>query len=373
MKSSNLSLLTPQPTTAAADSAWSYDSTLVGTKYYELSNHLGNVLTVFRDVVNSDAQSGYTVDVSSVADYSPFGVQLDGRTQSAESYRYGFNGMEADDEVSGEGNSYTAQFWEYSPRIARRWNQDPIVKPYKSPYSCFSDNPITFVDPRGDDEYFNHKGQYLGSDDAKTTTARLIKQSDWDAAVNAIPKDDNPFNNDSPKAALTAPKSKVINFQSLEAQEKVMQAMEAKTATDGKETKGRIVLDIVSATVYLEEDLKATRSENHVTGSDFTYKLDDPSTHYVDGSNFTKVILAGAHTHPQTPDKNYYGPSTPENAHDPRYVDTNSSQKSKTDEYVLDKGLYKATPEGTTEELDRGTTNISKSSLKTYSSTHPAP
>jgi len=32
---------------------------------------------------------------------------------SVSTYRYGFNGMEKDDEVSGNGNSYTAEFWEY--------------------------------------------------------------------------------------------------------------------------------------------------------------------------------------------------------------------------------------------------------------------
>ena len=75
-------------------------------------------------------------------------------------YRYAFNGMEKDDEVSGEGNSYTAQFWEYDSRVARRWNIDPVVKHHLSPYSCFSNNPIIMVDPKGDDDYFNADGTY---------------------------------------------------------------------------------------------------------------------------------------------------------------------------------------------------------------------
>jgi len=66
-------------------------------------------------------------------------------------YRYGFQGQEMDNEVKGEGNSYTAQFWQYDPRVARRWNVDPVVKQHESPYAAFANNPIWFVDPSGAD------------------------------------------------------------------------------------------------------------------------------------------------------------------------------------------------------------------------------
>src|SRR5690554_2477713 len=66
-------------------------------------------------------------------------------------YRYGYNTQERVDEVSGKGNNYTAEFWEYSPRIGRRWNVDPVVKPHESPYATFANNPIWFVDPNGAD------------------------------------------------------------------------------------------------------------------------------------------------------------------------------------------------------------------------------
>lgn len=67
------------------------------------------------------------------------------------SYRYGFQGQEKDDEVSGKGNSYTAEFWQYDSRLGRRWNIDPIVKHHESPYAAFANNPILFVDPDGAD------------------------------------------------------------------------------------------------------------------------------------------------------------------------------------------------------------------------------
>jgi hypothetical protein len=63
-------------------------SLTLGNKLYEMSNHLGNVLTVINDIkvpqsANTIDIDGYLATVVSTADYSPFGVQLDGRTVSA--------------------------------------------------------------------------------------------------------------------------------------------------------------------------------------------------------------------------------------------------------------------------------------------------
>ena len=77
-------------------------------------------------------------------------------------YRYGFNGQEKDDEIAGKGNSYTAEFWQYDPRSARRWNVDPVYKHHFSNYSVMSGNPILRIDPDGanDTEFgVNEKGE----------------------------------------------------------------------------------------------------------------------------------------------------------------------------------------------------------------------
>ena len=66
-------------------------------------------------------------------------------------YRFGFNGQEKVNEMSGIGNHNTAEFWEYDTRVARRWNVDPIFKEYESPYSAFGGNPILNIDPDGQD------------------------------------------------------------------------------------------------------------------------------------------------------------------------------------------------------------------------------
>lgn len=77
-------------------------------------------------------------------------------TTVAQSYRYGHNGMEKDNDVYGEGDAYTADFWEYDPRLGRRWNVDPVVKPWESPYATFDNNPVYYTDPDGADGSPNH-------------------------------------------------------------------------------------------------------------------------------------------------------------------------------------------------------------------------
>jgi N-acetylmuramoyl-L-alanine amidase len=75
---------------------------------------------------------------------------MPGRTYSSTtSYRYGFNGQEKSSEIA-EGLT-TAMYWEYDSRIGRRWNVDPVLKVWESPYLCFNGNPILSSDANGDD------------------------------------------------------------------------------------------------------------------------------------------------------------------------------------------------------------------------------
>jgi len=132
----------------------------IGNKRYEFNNHLGNVLSVISDKPiphdNGGSVDYFLADIKISQDYSPFGVILSGRNFSSDTmgYRYGFNGQERDDQVSGKGNSYTAEFWQYDSRLGRRWNPDPVFKEYESPYATFANNPIWFVDPNGADTSF---------------------------------------------------------------------------------------------------------------------------------------------------------------------------------------------------------------------------
>ena len=74
---------------------------------------------------------------------------LPNRHGSSDKYRYGFNGMEKDDEIKGEGNSYTTHFRQYDPKIGRWQSQDPIFVGWESLYSAYRNNPISQIDPDG--------------------------------------------------------------------------------------------------------------------------------------------------------------------------------------------------------------------------------
>jgi len=104
-----------------------------------------------RQLGSSGTIGNYEADIISATDYYAFGSPMAGRTFSSPSYRYGFNNQEKDDEIAGAGNINTAMYWEYDTRLGRRWNLDPITKPWESPYACFANNPIVFSDPYGDD------------------------------------------------------------------------------------------------------------------------------------------------------------------------------------------------------------------------------
>ena len=66
-------------------------------------------------------------------------------------YRFGFGGHEKLDDVAGTGSHCTADYWEMNPRLAKRWNLDPVVKFHESPYAILANNPIWFVDLNGAD------------------------------------------------------------------------------------------------------------------------------------------------------------------------------------------------------------------------------
>jgi RHS repeat-associated protein len=124
---------------------------LVGDKKYELSNHLGNVLSVvtdrllFREVFLGGSNKRFTFmpDVISYNDYYPFGMLVPNRHESSPAYRYGFQGQEKDDELKGEGNSLNYTYRMHDPRVGRFFAVDPLFRdyPHNSPYA-FSENRV---------------------------------------------------------------------------------------------------------------------------------------------------------------------------------------------------------------------------------------
>ncbi|MFX1705334.1 hypothetical protein PV783_15325 [Chitinophaga sp. CC14] len=154
-----------------------------GNKFFELSNHLGNVLATVTDAKKAVSVDGnivdhYEADVASAQDYAPFGMGLDGRGFDAGRYRYGFNGKEHDNEVKGEGNQIDYGMRIYDPRIGKFLSTDPLSKqyPHYTPYQFAGNTPIQAIDLDGAEEYHftyikdkdgNMSLHYLGKEDIK--------------------------------------------------------------------------------------------------------------------------------------------------------------------------------------------------------------
>lgn len=75
-------------------------------------------------------------------------------------YRFGFNGMEKDDEVKGSGNLIHYELREYDSRLGKMISIDPrqAEYPWQSSYAYFSNSPIWKID-------------YLGGGDDKKTAS----------------------------------------------------------------------------------------------------------------------------------------------------------------------------------------------------------
>jgi RHS repeat-associated protein len=126
----------------------------IGSRQYELSNHLGNVLAVISDwkvpVISGASVISYSTVVVSSQDYSPFGVTLSGRSWSA-GYRYGFNGMEKDNNTFDGAYDFGARILDV--KLGRWFSIDNSFYNYPSfsPYNFVINNPLFFIDPDGND------------------------------------------------------------------------------------------------------------------------------------------------------------------------------------------------------------------------------
>lgn len=136
---------------------------------YEITDHLGNVTLVVSDLklgqdVGSDGDADYYYPEELVAreELRVLGAEraierwaMVGGEWVGESYRYGFNGMEKDDEMKGEGMSYDFGARVYDPRVGRWWSRDSkeYYHPGWSPYTFVICNPLSFVDIDGREVY----------------------------------------------------------------------------------------------------------------------------------------------------------------------------------------------------------------------------
>ena len=115
----------------------------VGTEIYDKANH---TYSLFNGTINWE---NTTPPLDECAGPGETGNPL---LVDTDWYRYGFNGMEKDDEVKGRGNDYTTAFRKYDARLGRWLSVDPkwSLFPGQSPYAGMDNNPVVNNDPEGD-------------------------------------------------------------------------------------------------------------------------------------------------------------------------------------------------------------------------------
>ncbi len=153
-------------------SVLTYTYTATGNQTVNFTSNTTGYVTV---EISSQINGTGTYSINPYIDIDNFNLSWDSTYNtsvnncgtSPENYKYGFNTQEKDNEIAGENNIYSAEYWEYDSRVARRWNVDPVFKEYESPYICFGNNPICFVDINGRDTFnvvstsINTKGEEL--------------------------------------------------------------------------------------------------------------------------------------------------------------------------------------------------------------------
>ncbi|TKC56607.1 RHS repeat-associated core domain-containing protein, partial [Pedobacter hiemivivus] len=173
----------------------------VNLKFFELNNHLGNVLAVVSDNVSFSGGSPVP-DVMSAQDYYPFGMIQPGRSFSSGNYRYGFNGKENDNEVKGDGNQQDYGMRIYDPRVGRFYSTDPLSYRYPdlSTYQFASNSPIENIDLDGlekvsatmeaakaaTNRIIVKKAEEVGTRFAVDQAGRLIQQGSRGALAEAL-------------------------------------------------------------------------------------------------------------------------------------------------------------------------------------------
>ena len=123
-----------------------------GKKQYEITNHLGNVLSTVADYklpyLNSSGKLCYYPDVRSENKYYAFGGAKDGNW-SVNNYSYGYQGSLKNNGLDGTINTFYRQgdveglFWtSVDPKF--------YLTPWESPYSLMGGNPVVNTDVLGD-------------------------------------------------------------------------------------------------------------------------------------------------------------------------------------------------------------------------------
>jgi RHS repeat-associated protein len=240
-------------------------------------------------------------------------MQMPGRN-GGEDYRYAFNGMEHDPEVSGDGNSYTTEFRQYDPRLGRWKSLDPLMAkfPHQSPYVAFDNNPIVFDDPLGL-AAGNPEDDALESFRMQTLSVTSISSDGTNAETKLVSRHDNTLTSES---SLTAKDGTVYNVGDTKGhltlyginRNKAGKAGLIWGATEQKYTRNGVSLDEYNKKVNTHnEGVRKSREKYLVTSQPAPVNLSSPTSgqdlvnqfayfnqNNPDHYSFSNMIVAGS-------------------------------------------------------------------------------
>ena len=126
-------------------------------------------------------------------------------SNSYSTYFYAFNGMEKDDEISGNGNSYDFGARMLNPRLGRFFSRDAyeMKTPDVNPYHFALNNPIAFTDVGGDSVRIVISRKVVGFVKIKLFSSGEIKKKASRAGKKAwVPVYEVTVTNDSGSSSL---------------------------------------------------------------------------------------------------------------------------------------------------------------------------
>jgi RHS repeat-associated protein len=122
---------------------------------YQYKDHLGNIRLSYKNIGN---MTNPDLEILEENNFYPFGLKQKGYNNNVTStniaQKFTYNGKEFEEELGL--NSYDFSARSYMPDLGRWKSIDPHADSYLSitPYSSFANNPISFVDPTGEDIRF---------------------------------------------------------------------------------------------------------------------------------------------------------------------------------------------------------------------------
>jgi len=248
----------------------------------------------------------HRVGIRTCSDYSPFGVELDGRTVSG-GYRFGFQNQEKDNEIKGEGNSVNYSFRMHDSRLGRFFSIDPLNKKYlfNSPYSFNGNKLIAWAELEGLEDYFAADGTYLGHIDG-STEIRLItdRAIEVQGGVSKMKDDITAINKSLKEPILHTKAQKNLDYlndpivsRSVEVENAgaEFRALWNDAERSGNETGGVVILDSKNFRLTFET-IQSTNTNQ------YGYTRNQRVGDLFNGQEGT-VVICIVHTHPQ--EKNY--------------------------------------------------------------------